>query len=133
MTRGLTKGENGFGLVEIVVSILILGLLAISFLPLLVQGVRIAANNRILATATQIVYDELEQARASELCTELTDLAGNETRGDYKISRTAEHPSDSLADPCSISIPGVVKYTVVVENLSDERLVDATTLILVTG
>src|SRR5690606_14819869 len=105
------RSDAGFGLVEIVVSMLILGLIAISFLPLLIQGVKVAAQNRVLATATQIVNDELEQARSLGTCDELVLFGANSDHenSDYEVTRIVEHPDDPLADPCSIGYPGVLR------------------------
>ncbi|TFC27485.1 type II secretion system protein [Cryobacterium sp. TMT1-3] len=55
--------ERGFGIIEIVVSMLLLGLLAIGFLPLLMQSMRVSATNATLATATQLVEMQMEQIR----------------------------------------------------------------------
>lgn len=112
---------------------LILGLLAISFLPLLIQGMRVTAQNRVLATATQIVNEELEIARSHGTCDELTDFSTNgHPNSDYDVTRTVQHPDDPLADPCSISYPGVLRVTIEVDDANtDARLVEATTLVLV--
>lgn len=129
-----SDSDEGFGLVEIVVSMLILGLLAISFLPLLIQGVKVTAQNRVLATATQVVNDEFEYARSLEVC-DLLEAWGADTSSpnpDYEVTRQVEHPGDALADPCTIDYPGVLRVTVVVEDAGDDtELVSATTLVLV--
>lgn len=54
--------EDGFGLVEIVVSMLLLALLSMALLPLLIQGIRRAASTATLATATQLVNDQIDSA-----------------------------------------------------------------------
>ena len=57
--------ESGFGVVEIVVAVFLIGLLAVAFLPILVQSVRVSATNSTLAEATQIVAQQLERVGAS--------------------------------------------------------------------
>ncbi|HRN28264.1 MAG TPA: type II secretion system protein [Terrimesophilobacter sp.] len=126
--------DEGFGLVEIVVSMLILGLLAISFLPLLIQGMKVTVQNRVLATATQIVNDELEQARSLGTCDGLVAFGANtaQPNPDYDVARVVEHPDDPLADACTIDYPGVLRLTIRLEDASDDTLlVEATTLVLV--
>lgn len=52
--------EAGFGLVEIVVSMFLLALLAVAFLPLLIDAMRATVRNATAATATQIVSEQLD-------------------------------------------------------------------------
>ncbi|KGJ82349.1 hypothetical protein GY21_00845 [Cryobacterium roopkundense] len=54
--------DAGFGLIEIAVSMFLLALLAVAFLPFLVQGVRQSSANGTLATGTQLVNKEMENA-----------------------------------------------------------------------
>lgn len=60
------KGENerGFGVIEILVSMFLLGIIAIAFLPLLIQAMKTTQLNTTVATATQIVNEQLDAARA---------------------------------------------------------------------
>ena len=74
--RTLRDDEDGFGLIEIVVSMLILALLAVAFLPLLVQGLKASSSNATLATATQLVNQKMESASAVSTCSGATALGG---------------------------------------------------------
>jgi len=65
----LVDDESGFGLVEIVVSMFLLALLAISFLPLLITSLKVTVSNTTLATATQLVNQDLEVARSMAVTT----------------------------------------------------------------
>ena len=56
--------DQGFGIIEVVVSMFLLGLLSISFIPLLVNSVKNTGVNTTIATATQIVNQQIEGARA---------------------------------------------------------------------
>ncbi|GAB3028516.1 hypothetical protein GCM10027052_00050 [Parafrigoribacterium mesophilum] len=67
-----SKTDPGFGIIEVVVSMFLLGLLAAAFLPLLVQGLQKSATNATLVTATQLANDQIELARSATKCTELT-------------------------------------------------------------
>ena len=67
-----SRDDNGFGVIEIVISMFLLALLASAFIPLLVQGLRQSAANATLATATQLANDQIELARSAKKCTELT-------------------------------------------------------------
>lgn len=52
--------DAGFGLVEIVISMFLLALLAVAFLPLLIDALRASARNATAATATQLVSEQLD-------------------------------------------------------------------------
>ena len=61
---GTAADAAGFGLIEIVVSMFLPGILAIAFLPLLVQFLRVSVVNAAIATSIQLVSEQIEQARA---------------------------------------------------------------------
>jgi len=63
--RASASDENGFGLIEIVISMFLLAVLAIALLPVLVQAAQIASVNAVRASATQIVVQQLEQVGAT--------------------------------------------------------------------
>lgn len=52
--------DAGFGLVEIVISMFLLAVLAVAFLPLLIDALRATVRNATTATATQIVSEQLD-------------------------------------------------------------------------
>lgn len=73
------RADDGFGLVEVIVSMVILAVIAIAFLPVLIQGMKQSVANATLATATQLVNEKLQLAQASgPTCTNVTLVAGEE-------------------------------------------------------
>lgn len=84
------RAEDGFGIVEVVVSMLVLAILAIAFLPVLISGIRQSASNATVATATQLVNEKLQLAQASSpTCTNISVLAGEEDfLDDYGVTIT---------------------------------------------
>ena len=69
--------ERGFGVVEVVVSMLLLGLIAVAFLPLLIKSLQVSVANATTATASQLVSGHMEQARAAgDTCSAITTYAG---------------------------------------------------------
>ncbi len=77
--------DEGFGLMEIVVSMFLLGLLSVAFLPILIQGLQISARNTTLATANQLVNRQLSLATAAAPdCSAVQALAGTTTGVDAR-------------------------------------------------
>lgn len=73
------EDDEGFGLVEIVVSMFILALLAMAVLPILVQGLKQSSSNATLATGTQLVNQQLQLAQAKgPTCTNVESAAGTQ-------------------------------------------------------
>ena len=98
--------ERGFGVVEVVVSMLLLGLIAVAFLPLLIKSLQVSVANATTATASQLVSGHMEQARAAgDTCSAITAYAGStlpqvvDSRGvRYQTTRTIE------PDPCPATV-----------------------------
>ena len=60
-----TESDEGFGIVEIIVSMLMLAIIAIALAPVIIGGVRSTAKMSTIATATQLVNEGLEVQRAA--------------------------------------------------------------------
>lgn len=123
--------DTGFGLIEIVISMFLLGLLAIAFLPLLITSMRTTVTNSSIATATQLVNQQMDLARsAGNTCALLTTF-GNaslavtppDARGvSYQPARTVT---------CPLTYPGTARVKVSVAVVgSSFAPVTATTLII---
>ena len=61
--NSVINGDSGFGLVEIVISMFLIGIIAVSFLPVLVQALKASALNITVATSTQMINEQLDAAR----------------------------------------------------------------------
>ncbi|UTT61344.1 type IV pilus modification PilV family protein [Microcella humidisoli] len=61
----MTKNDEGLGLIEIVISMFLIALLAIAFVPVIISGVRASALNSTSATATRLVAQAIDAARTS--------------------------------------------------------------------
>ena len=64
MKRRICKSESGFGIIEVVVSMFLLGIMSVSFVPLVLNSWKDTGANTTIATATQIVNQQIEGARA---------------------------------------------------------------------
>ncbi|TFD66590.1 hypothetical protein [Cryobacterium gelidum] len=91
----------------------LLGLLAVAFLPLLIASMQTTVRNSTIATATQLVGQQLEQARsAGDTCVALsvygsvTPPAVTDSRGvRYRPTRTVGACSVLLTDyPKTVSV-----------------------------
>lgn len=60
----IAGGERGIGIIEIVISMFLIALLVLSFIPVLINTNRLSGRNTTMATATQIVSKQIESARA---------------------------------------------------------------------
>lgn len=129
---GEHEDEAGFGLIEIVVSMFMLALIAVALLPLLVQGIQASAKNATIAAATQLVNQQIEQARSSA-----TTCVGLRTYGLATVP-TVTDPRGVVLQPvrsvgtCPTTFPGTVAFTSSVKQ-GTKVLSTATTIILVTS
>ncbi|TFC91453.1 prepilin-type N-terminal cleavage/methylation domain-containing protein [Cryobacterium sp. TMT4-31] len=113
--RRIKNRDDGFGLIEIVVSMFLLGLLAIAFLPLLVTSMTSTVINSSVATATQLVNDQMDQARTAGDTCALIEA--------YEVATVAAVPPDARGvsyqptrsvSTCPLTYPGTVRVTVAV-------------------
>lgn len=128
--------EGGFGLVEIIVAMLLFGLLAMSFLPLLVMAVKASANNARIATASQLAGQLLEQVRAEgDDCASIAALNGaqSSTTDDQSVI----YQPEIIVGTCPAAFPGVIPVEARVWNTTignpDGPLATATTLVRVSA
>jgi len=112
--------DSGFGLVEIVVSMFMLGILAVSFLPILIQGLKTSAANATIVTASQLSAEQLEYARVqSTTCDSVFHMndAPTSTATDPRgvpllVTRSvAPCPVSTFAYPTTVAFEVVVTRT----------------------
>ncbi len=129
----LSSRNGGFGIIEIVVSMFLISLLAIAFLPMLVTALRVSASNTTLASATQIVASEMANIRAQgTACTSLQNYAASSLTVFDRESRELR-PEFDLVE-CPTSYPAMLPVRVfVTDNSSGNVLAEATTKIFVNG
>ena len=137
------RGDEGFGLVEIMVSITLLALLSIMFLPLLIQGLKISAWNTTLATANQLVNQKLAAAQdLSPNCTQIIEafdtpgesvVVVEDPRGVQIQVTTTTSPDDPDDCPAAITDDLFVVVSVDAERLDEpgRTLVSAESFVFV--
>ena len=126
--------ESGMSLVEIVVSMFILALLAMSFLPILIQGMRSSVSNAIQATAGQLVSQQMDHARAlPAICEGIVAFGAAVIEPTTDARGTVFQPHREVG-ACPASYPGVVSVRVWITEGSDTTaLAEAKTLIYVSS
>ena len=70
-----SSDDSGFGIAEALVAILLFGILAVALVPPIVLALQVSARATIIATASQVVNERIELARASDgSCSEYLDF-----------------------------------------------------------
>lgn len=80
----IAHDDEGLGLLEIVISMFLIALIAIAFIPVLVSGLRASELNSTTATATRLVAQAVDAAHRAEPanCSALQLVAGTTTQVD---------------------------------------------------
>ena len=122
--------ECGFGIIEIVVAMFLLAIVAMSVLPLLVQGLKSSAVNATLATASQIANQQIEMVRSQSLCNAIVSANSTVvTQGvTLSVSRTVGSSCPSTGYP--ITVPVSVSVT---RTDTNAVVASANTLVFATG
>jgi type II secretory pathway pseudopilin PulG len=130
-THDERAADSGIGIVEIVIAMFLLALLATATLPLFVSALKLSAGNSSITTATQLVDEQLTQARAqTATCSALTAFAATAT------SPVTDGTGKSLATTrtvtCPSTYPGTARFTATV-HASGAVVATATTLVYVSA
>ena len=130
--------EDGFGVIEVVISLFLLSLLSVSFIPLLVNSIKNSGANTTIATATQIVNQGIEGVRAVRSPTSTTPSCLDITSFLQVTLATVTDPRGITLIPkwdpttCPSSYPGTVRARVSVSRTgSATTMAQAVTLIYV--
>ncbi len=132
ITRRTRDTDEGFGIVEVVVAMFLLALIAIAILPTIIAALRLSSSNITLTTSTQLINQQLDEARElAPTCAALTAYA-NET-----IGRLVEDPRGTVlrinrSVTCPTTYPATVRLTAWVTIDGDTaRIAESSTLIFV--
>ena len=75
----MRRDNDGLGMIEVIVSMLLLAVLAVALLPGLWQGVVYSSKQSSTATATRFLNALIEEARALQECTTIPGVIGRTT------------------------------------------------------
>lgn len=128
--RVVSRDDRGVGLIEIVISLFLLALLAMSFFPVLVNGMKTSGLNARVATASQFVGQQIDIVRTLS-----NNCAAVAAFDDTAVAPVADSRGNNfqpyrLVGVCPSSYPGVVKVSAWVTEVGQtHHLADATTLV----
>ena len=129
---------DGIGIIEVLVSLSLLALISVAFVPLLINTVKNSAGNTTIATAAQIVNREIEGARAVHSPTATAPSCYDVTQYLQVTLATVIDPRGVVLVPrwdstsCPSTYPGVVRARVsVTRSGQSSPVAQAVTLIFV--
>lgn len=131
ITERFRASDQGLGLVEIVVSMFVMALIAVSLAPLLIQGMRASVRNATLAAGTQFVNERVQVAQAaSPICTDVQATAGVTT---FTDARGVGLEATTVVGGCpgGTGIGTVSIDVTVIRTDTDETMSTASTLVFV--
>ncbi len=129
MNNTASTDDEGFGLVEAVVSMLILAALAIAFLPVLITGLKQSTTNSAMAFATQLVGERMSLAQTATSCSALTLVAssGRSTDPSGREIDVTTTVQDCSAGRGTYSVTATARL--VVDGMLGDQLATASTLV----
>lgn len=138
----MSKRENtdtGFGLIEVVVSMLILALVAVVLAPVLIQALLVMVNNSRLAMANQLANLQIDEMKASvntcsSLLTLVNDAPARIATGPDGIDLQAHVYAADWTDCFSVPYPATYPVIILVNRADTGDVVSsAVSLIAVDG
>lgn len=115
--KRLLKDEEGLGLVDVLVAMILLGILAVAIIPTLTLAMRVSSNNVDLASASQLVDQELDLAHShlpttcAALQTYVTDPIGLDF-ADPRGVTLSTHRELEQPFTCPVLFPATIHFTV---------------------
>lgn len=130
------RNDDGIGLAEVLVAMLLLAIVALALLPLLITGMKLAVTNTTIAAASQLANDRITAAQAAGPgCSDVvaavngtfdtTDKRGVPLAATTTVTGTCPSAANTVAATLEVS-------TVVVRSDTGKQLASASTLVLVT-
>ena len=116
----LGTNDDGFSLIEIVVSMFLIAFLAMAFAPVLVQSMKTSVRNTTIATGTQLLNRELDRLRATAPYCDTVTAFGAASVAPTTDSRGVAFQPVREVGPCPTDYPGVVRVTISVSTADVE-------------
>ncbi|MFM2353122.1 MAG: hypothetical protein RLZZ608_528 [Actinomycetota bacterium] len=129
-----SHNDAGIGLIEIIISMFLISLLAIAFVPVIISAIRASELNSTSATATRLVSQAIDDARSQGA----TDCAAAQLLN----ATTQEVDAQGVTITVTTSVPTVANCTagsaitvtvIAINDADDAVLADARTQIFLAG
>ncbi|MDN4486710.1 type II secretion system protein [Demequina sp. SYSU T00039] len=111
------QSDEGFGLVEVMVAMIVLAIIMVSMLSVILAGLRATANAATYATANELVQQRLEEARGIAASTDTdkcTSLASSITTSGPAVNDGRGVPivvTGSYTGTCDSAVDSIVVVT----------------------
>lgn len=131
-----SRRDAGIGLIEIIISMFLISLLAIAFIPVLVSALRASELNSTSATATRLVAQAIDDARTRGAADCAAAQLLNATRDTVDAQGVTLRVVTSVPAVASCTNLSTLRVTVVAYDLADASrtpIADARTLIYLDG
>jgi len=126
--------DSGIGLIEIIISMFLISLLAIAFIPVIVSALRASELNSTAATATRLVSQAIDDARSRGATDCPAAQLLNATTEEVDAQGVTISVTTSVPTVANCTAGSAITVTVIAINNADESvLADARTQILLTG
>ena len=128
------EDDDGFTLIEVVVAMFLLAILALGLIPALLGALKASSQNSTTATASQLVGQQLDDARSRATTCAALQAYQAETIAPVVDARGVSLQPKRSTVVCPGTYPGVATVSVsVTKSGSAVQLASATTYILVTA
>jgi len=126
--------EAGIGLIEIVISMFLVALIAMAFLPLLIRTYSTTSLNTTTATATQLLDANVDATRTTASnCQAVTNFVAAAVPTVTDPRGVVYQPHRALVGTCPGGYPGTVGVRIWITEFGDTDVVaEATTLVYLT-
>ncbi len=129
-----TPADAGIGLIEIVISMFLISLLAIAFIPVIVSALRASELNSTSATATRLVSQAIDDARSRGAADCAAAQLLNATTQEVDAQGVTITVTTTVPTVANCTAGSAITVTVIAINNADESvLADARTQIFLTG
>lgn len=128
------ESDAGFSMIEVVVAMFVLMIFALALIPAFITGLRATASNTTLATASQLVGQQIDDARSRTATCAALQAYQAEAIAPVVDARGVSLQPKRTPVTCPASYPGTVTVKVTVSQTgSSTVLASATTYIFVTA
>ena len=136
--NSITDDETGVGLIEIVVSMFIIALIAIAFLPFLINSFHATRANTTLATANQLLDQQFDQLRQLQPAN-CAAIEAFRSRADASLDRVVDTARNvtltvtrTFTCPTNLAKSGSERMTItVVDSSTGAAVTSASTIVYV--